>query len=121
MPKKGRAWCSHSEKNGIGPSTIWASSQDPRVAVALGRKDGHQLGIAVVAVGRVDQRLQETARRVGRARRVEVEAQRAKDLAQACLEAFPVCNGDRARLTGQNVFDTDVAVAVVWVSIDSMD
>ena len=26
-PKNGSTWCSHSPTNGIGPSTIWASSQ----------------------------------------------------------------------------------------------
>ena len=26
-PKNGSTWCSHSAKNGIGPSTTWASSQ----------------------------------------------------------------------------------------------
>ena len=79
-------WCSHRAKNGIGPSTTCASSQLVP-AVTLGREGRQQLRVAVVAVGRVEQRPDEPARGLGRARRRQLHPERVEDLGGVPLEA----------------------------------
>src|SRR6185312_5245650 len=56
---------------------------------ALGRESGQQLGIAVVAGGRVVERSQEALRRSRRAGRVEVHPERREDLRHRPLETTP--------------------------------
>ena len=56
----------------------------------LGREERAQLRVAVVAGRRVEERLQEAPRRVARAGRVEVEAERREDLGGVALEPRPV-------------------------------
>ena len=59
-------------------------------AAAFGRERGEQLGVAVVAVGRVEDRLEEAPRRVARPRRRQVEPERGQDLRGVTLEARPI-------------------------------
>src|SRR5260370_28839216 len=66
--------------------------------LALGRKGGHQLGIALIALRRVEQRTQVALRCFARARCVERHAERLKDLAHVPLEAFPVGVTDASAL-----------------------
>ena len=69
-----------------------------RGAVALRRERRHQLGIPVVARGRVVQRSQEPLGRGPRARRVERQAERLEDLGDVPAEPVPVLRGDVARV-----------------------
>jgi hypothetical protein len=64
----------------------------------LARKRRVQLGIAVVAGGRIVQRLQESPRRVECPRRAHLHAERAEDLADVALVAAPVVRRDHPRL-----------------------
>ena len=80
-------------------------------AVTLGREGRQQLRVAVVAVGRIEQRPDEPARGLGRARRRQVHPERGEDLGGIPLEAGPVLvaevalwNGERAgRVRGGSV------------------
>ena len=63
--------------------------------MALGREYRHELRVALVPGGRIDQRLEMTARRVGSAGSAEVHAKRSEDLRQIGLKALalPACQG----------------------------
>ena len=67
---------------------------------ALGREDRAQLRVAVVAGGRVEERLHEPARRVSSTGCVEVEAERREDLGGVALEPSPVRRGQVANTLG---------------------
>src|SRR5581483_11525002 len=72
----------------------------PAVCMArpLGWKGRPELRVAAVASGRVEHRLQEPARRVTRARCVELHPERREDLADVRLVASPVLRVDRPPL-----------------------
>ena len=57
-----------------------------------------KLGIAVVAGGGVDERLQKAARRLAGAGSGEVHAEGGEDLAEVALEALEVGGSDRSRI-----------------------
>src|SRR6185437_7278137 len=65
---------------------------------ALGGEHRAQLRVAVVAGGRVVERTHEPLRRLARAGRVEVEAERREDLGRVPLETRPVGGREIARL-----------------------
>ena len=62
----------------------------------LARERGQQLLVAVVAGGRIVQRPEEPRRRLARAGRVEIHAERREDLADVLLEAPPLRGRDVA-------------------------
>src|SRR5205823_7550775 len=68
-----------------------------RSSVALGGKCGQELGVAFVAGGGVEQRLEEPRGRVPGAGRVEVHAEGVEDLGRVALELLPTCGRDAAR------------------------
>src|SRR5207248_5369587 len=57
---------------------------------ALGRERGHELRVALVACGRVEEGAQETLGRLPRSGRVEIHAERGEDLADVAAEAAPL-------------------------------
>src|SRR5689334_22875175 len=66
-------------------------------AVAFRRKSGEELGVALVAGGGLEESPQIAARRIARARSVEVHAERLEDLGRVALELFPFVRLDLAR------------------------
>jgi hypothetical protein len=61
-----------------------------RPATTLGLEDGHELGIAVVAGGRVEHGTQKSVRCLGGGGRGELEAKRAKDFSDIALKQPPL-------------------------------
>jgi hypothetical protein len=76
-------------------------------ATAFGRERGEELGIALVAVGRVVDRPEEASGRVPGAGRAEVETERGQDLGGIALIARPVrlrhLAGQGSRRQGEKV------------------
>src|SRR5437773_11935089 len=61
-----------------------------RPAVALGRKGGEELGVALIAGGRIEQGAQVTLGGVARARGLEVDAQSLEDLSRVAFDRLPL-------------------------------
>src|SRR5690348_4992930 len=61
-----------------------------RTAVAFGRKRGEQLGVALITGRRLEQGVEVALRRLPRAGRVQVHAERLEDLRRVALELLPL-------------------------------
>src|SRR5439155_9669889 len=72
---------------------------------ALRRERRAQLRVAVVAGGRVEHRTQESLRRLARAGRVQVHAERLEDLGHVTLVARPLLRGGAALPTRAELND----------------
>ena len=66
--------------------------------MAFRRKRGDQLGVALVAGGRVEERVQEARRRALGAGRVELHAEGSEDLPHMGFETGPLFLADMARM-----------------------
>src|SRR5713101_1993329 len=77
---------------------------------AFRREGGHQLGIALITLGRVEHRSKVALRCFDGARRVERHAERPKDLAYVTLEALPVVVTDPSGLIPLPVSTLDVLI-----------
>src|SRR3989442_964296 len=79
-------------------------------APALRRKGRHQLGVALIAFGRVEQRVEKASRTFGGARGVERHTEGPKDLGGITLESLPVGIADLPRPDPLPVAVLDVLV-----------
>src|SRR6266446_1220500 len=77
---------------------------------AFRREGGHQLGIALITLRRVEHRSKVALRCFDGARRVERHAERPKDLAYVTLEALPVVVTDPSGLNPLPVITLDVLI-----------
>src|ERR1700694_3137398 len=82
-----------------------------RPAGALRRKCGHQLGVALIALGRIEHRPQAAQGRLLGTRGVEMQAHRGEDLPHVTLEAEPVGLADAPRTDALQIATFDVIVA----------
>ena len=78
---------------------------------ALGGKRGDQLGVALVAFGRVEHRSQVAVGRLDGARGVERHPERLQDLRDVSLEPLPVGVADSARADPFPIVVLDIFVA----------
>ena len=65
-------------------------------ALALRGEHGEQLGVALVALGRIEERPDEPVRRIARPRRIEAHAERREHLGGVALKALPLLRADLA-------------------------